>query len=86
MTASKLDDVRASTVEFWQPHYPDDELSTVDADSMIRGVSEFISILAEWETNDEQRKAQRRHCRRKLSRLRNKIRREPPEPRVGGAV
>lgn len=86
MKATHQNDVRGSTLEFWQPHYPCEELSTVDADSMIRGVSEFISILAEWEAAEDERKARRSLTRRRFALLRTKTRRDLTAANIGGAV
>lgn len=68
-------EVRGSTIEFWQPLYPGEELSTVDADSMVSAISEFITVLAEWELAEKVELERGRRVRKRLSALRNKVRR-----------
>ena len=69
-------DAPLGTIECWQKYYPEDELSAFEAAAIKQGVSDFITLLAEWEATDLQRRAQGVQTRRKLARLQSKVRRE----------
>jgi hypothetical protein len=74
MKPSQQDEARGRTLEFWQPHYPDDEISSVEADSMVSAISEFITVLAEWELAEKSEVERSRRVRKRLGALRNKVR------------
>jgi hypothetical protein len=79
MKPAQQDEVRGRTLEFWQPHYPDDEISSVEADSMVSAISEFITVLAEWELAEKAQSERRVRNRKRLSGLKYK-RRFVPSP------
>ena len=74
MKPSQQDEVRGRTLEFWQPHYPDNEISSIEVDSMVSAISEFITVLAEWELAEKSEVERTRRVRKRLGALRNKVR------------